>query len=593
MLTNLLRDAILVETRGTSVLPDFNEGACIMMSFDCLRRFAKVTASVALGILASASVGLCAQWSMGPVNPEFVKYMKSEKVQAAQAKCQNISDRTSRPLGYKPAPVNMSHVRGKDILPFLMNASRELVAGRALSLPSQYDLRTSNLVTPIRDQDPYGTCWAFASLASLESTLLKETSVINDFSEWHLAYFAYVDEAADLPAFSTCEVGENEDVIFDQGGNIWRAAAILARGTGAVAEADCPYQHVNPWPKESRPQASAPIAKRLEEMLFLGRDFNAELIKKELMENGAIAFRMQWKDAAYNEETASYYNSDKEAGGGHIVTLIGWNDDYPAASFKENPGSAGAWLVKNSWGSAFGDEGYFWISYQDATLGYPAVFRGISTNTFDRIYQYDPLGKVSSWGYEDDTAWFANVFSSQGFDDAQAEVLSAVAFYTTGVNASYALEVWGGGEAGNLKSGELKAQQSGNIAIPGYHTIYLETPVNLPVGSSFAVVVRMTTPGYIYPVAIERPKEEYSEKATARAGESYVSLDGRNWEDMTTNIANTNVCLKAFSKKLNEPTPTPTPTPTPIPAGGRGGGCSAGFTPSILVLALPLMFSRR
>ena len=64
-------------------------------------------------------------------------------------------------------------------------AAVALAGAQAGPTPAAYDLRTSGKLSPVRDQGRYGTCWAFASLASLESSLLPGTA--NDFSENNMA----------------------------------------------------------------------------------------------------------------------------------------------------------------------------------------------------------------------------------------------------------------------------------------------------------------------------------------------------------------------------------------------------------------------
>ncbi len=62
-------------------------------------------------------------------------------------------------------------------------------ANTGVDLPASYDLRDYQLSTSVKNQDPLGTCWAFAATAAVESNYLLKTGVAPDFSEKHLAYF--------------------------------------------------------------------------------------------------------------------------------------------------------------------------------------------------------------------------------------------------------------------------------------------------------------------------------------------------------------------------------------------------------------------
>jgi len=478
-----------------------------------------------------------------PVNPEFLEYQQ-QKIRGTLVQTEIFPK--GRATGYVPSPLDLSHVTP----PVFLSAA----GSGDQALPYSYDLRTSGHITAVRDQNPFGTCWSFGAMASLESTFLKAGKGTFDFSEWHLAYFAYVDENSALPAFTQGDPGFGSDPIFDQGGNSWKAAAILARWTGAVSEADRPYQNVSPWPESSRPLASDPAAKRLENVYYLGGGFDAATVKHALMTYGAVSISMKWDSNSYfNETYNSFYRPSVTNSGGHCVTLAGWDDNYPRTNFNTWPSSNGAWLVKNSWGTGWGDAGYFWLSYYDPNIAQPAVFLGGDTGKYSRIYQYDPLGWVDGIGFtsaaDKTTAWIANVFTASGpVETGAAEILKAVSFYAGASDSSYRIEVRTGVNPDAPRSGVIAADKEGSLAAAGYHTV--EVP-NVPLvsGSRFSVVMRLTTPSYNYPIPIEYQVPEYSEKASASAGQSFVSVDGADWLDLDLVGAfpNANACIKAFT----------------------------------------------
>ena len=89
--------------------------------------------------------------------------------------------------------------------------------------PAAYDLRDEGRVTDVKDQVVDGPCWAFATIASLESARITEVADDTDLSEDHLENF----HGFDLPVI---------------GGNSFMSEAYLSRGSGPVTEAEDPYQ---------------------------------------------------------------------------------------------------------------------------------------------------------------------------------------------------------------------------------------------------------------------------------------------------------------------------------------------------------------
>ncbi len=517
--------------------------------------------------IAVAAGSFAAVGQRAPLDSEYLRYSQERSGSSPQTALPD-----TRPLGYRPSPLDLSHV-----------TAPEIDLASAADLPASYDLRVEGAVTDIRDQNPYGTCWAFGAMASLESTFRKAGEGTFDLSEWHLAYFAYVDESVARPAFTQSDPGFGSDPIFDQGGNPWISTAILSRWTGAVNESD---RHYN----GELPSEADPVAKHLEQVHFLsmsGAFSGADRVKTSLMEQGAVHIRIVWpfdETDVYNPTTHAFHNA-AATGGGHVVAIVGWDDAYPAANFVVRPGSDGAWLVKNSWGTGWGDEGYFWLSYADPTISQSVVFTGADASNYSRIYQYDPLGWVSAYGFGSDTAWFSNVFKAgEAFSATEAEGIKAVSFYASQSGSSYRIDIYRGVTAGNPVHGTLVSSSEGNLTTAGYHTVALPDVALVP-GELFSVVVRLTTPGYTFPIPVEYPEEGYSDKASANADESFVSSDGTTWTDMTSEMAGANVCLKVFTSPTAE---------KPDPTSGGGGGCSLGLQGfSALLLALPALLLKR
>jgi C1A family cysteine protease len=452
-----------------------------------------------------------AQVSQAPLNPAFLEYMQKLSSLPIQEK---MADEYA--LGAIPPPLDLSHLKGLRLYQF----------EKLVGAPASYDLRTLGKVTPVKDQGNCGSCWSFATYGSLESNLLPLEAW--DFSENNLKNTHGFD-------WGHCA-----------GGNAVISTAYLARGSGPISEADDPY---NPYSDISPPGLSP--RKQLQEVLIIpdrGGPLDNENIKQAIMAYGALYTHMYWNSAYYNSTYKTYYYGDY-TNINHAVAIVGWDDNFVKSKFWSTPPGNGAFIVKNSWGTAFGEEGYFYISYYDTWIGSSNYMfnNAEAAADFDRVYQYDPLGWINSLGYTgSDTAWFANIFTAIGTGDD----VSAVSFYTASPDSPYEIYVYINTTSGPT-SGSLAGSKSGTIASPGYHTISLDSPISLTSGQKFSAVVKLTTPDYDFPVPFEAPYSNYSSKATANPGESYISSNGTSWLDITSInwCLECNVCLKALGRQ--------------------------------------------
>ncbi|HOT03412.1 MAG TPA: lectin like domain-containing protein [Methanolinea sp.] len=482
------------------------------------------------------------QYKISPMNPEFRRFIEEYNSRNSQE-----SDAEGRSLGLIPSPIDIGTLMSGGVLdanqPFDTILGSQSSASysppvTAASPTSWFDLRMTGKLTPVRDQEQCGACWAFSTYGSLESTNLPGERW--DFSENNMKNTHGFD-------LDPCK-----------GGNYQMSTAYLARWSGAVSEAADPYLSTS-----STSGGNVPVVQHVQDVIFLpsrtGPLDNAQ-IKQLLQQNGAVYSQIRWESGYYNKKLASYYYPGSSPAN-HAVVIVGWDDSYSRTRFSTAPPGDGAFIVRNSWGEDWGEYGYCYVSYYDTCIGRPsAQFLSEDASNYDRVYQYDPFGWVTSVGVGGDSAWFANVFTS-----TQKEELKAVSFYTPVPNAQYQVEIFN--DVGTTPRGRSPSLvQQGSISYAGYHTIPLLSSVPLQKGQKFSVIVKLTTPGFQYPIAVEYPYPGYSSRASARAGESWVSSDGTSWTDLTTVYANSNVCVKAFTDAApSTPTYTPTTLPTGIP----------------------------
>ncbi|MFW5820418.1 MAG: C1 family peptidase, partial [Bacteroidota bacterium] len=91
-----------------------------------------------------------------PLNPEFVKFAEQKGKKSESVKGFNT--------GYYPSPVEFQ---------FNKHAYRDDRKKSVNQLPTSYDLRDSGLITPVKDQNPLGSCWTFSSIGAIESRWIQ------------------------------------------------------------------------------------------------------------------------------------------------------------------------------------------------------------------------------------------------------------------------------------------------------------------------------------------------------------------------------------------------------------------------------------
>ena len=467
--------------------------------------------SASQSALSGQSSGLFTQ---APLNPEWLAFEKNR----TEGKPMVTTTASGKSLGYGPSPVDLSYLKGKEV-------SRP---AQIQAYPASYDLRTIGKVTSVKDQGVYNTCWAFATYGSLESYLLPAENW--DFSEYNLA----TQSGFDFPWYEK--------------GNAFMSTAYLARWNGPVNEADDPYPADEARLSNGISCGNAcPIQKHSQDVYFFPERFSSSdnnNIKLGLTTYGALCVLMHWDDAYYSTSPATYYNPVNNSSN-HLVAIVGWDDNYPRTNFHGSAGAPpgnGAFIMKNSWGPSWGDGGYFYLSYYDISLQTSTAFTAEPVSNYASVYQYDPLGWVSSGGYDNPIAWGANIFIA----DVSANPLTAVGFYTNDLNTQYEVYIYTSPTSGPLGGTQYVGPQ-GTMPLAGYHTVKLASPVPLTAGQLFSVVIKLTTSGYGFPLAHEYAVPGYSSAATASPGQSYVSGDGSTWDDITIYEPTANLCIKAFA----------------------------------------------
>lgn len=222
--------------------------------------------------------------------------------------------------------------------------------------PPSYDWRNVggiNYVTPVKNQGGCGSCVAFGVIGAFEAVIKIETGATTDLSEAHLFYCGGEGSA-------NCDDG-------------WYISAALnyLKSVGTPDESCFPYsdydQPCNPCPDWET---------RVYKLKSWHAVSGASNIKNALVTYGPLvtSFTVYYDFFSYTNGIYEY-DGVSELAGGHAVCVVGYND---------NPGY---WICKNSWGSSWGDNGYFKIKYGEVGID-------------DQMYylEYTPSFKANAHG---------------------------------------------------------------------------------------------------------------------------------------------------------------------------------------------------
>ncbi|MBR1864904.1 MAG: Ig-like domain-containing protein [Lachnospiraceae bacterium] len=366
---------------------------------------------------------------------------------------------------------------------------------RGAALPSAYDARTTGWVTSVKDQGQNETCWAFSSIAAIECNLIKNGRADSniDLSENQFAYFFY-NRKTDRLGYTKGDYNLNlRGNYLNGGGTLWGSGLALATWAGVTTEEKSPY-------------ISRPADNLCYEADYSVRNVyiyeydidklsqSVATIKQAILNHGAVATGINFDLAhCYNEENASYYYPYDDNSGNHAVTLVGWDDTYSRDKFVTKPSRNGAWIIKNSYGTEFGDAGYNYVSYEDASLSEMMAFEAVTKEEqYDNNYQHD--GSANPAYSYNQGEWYANVFTAKGANGYNEEI-KAVGVYTLSTNSRYEIQVYTGlTSAGKPTSGTkvFSSSVKGSLTDAGYQTIELPKAVSLTAGEKFSVLVKLT-----------------------------------------------------------------------------------------------------
>ena len=330
---------------------------------------------------------------------------------------------------------------------------------------SYFNLNNLGLVTRVKDQGSMGSCWAFGAAGAFESSYLIATGIELDISENNIKSLC-------LPY---SEFGQTSTT---EAGNMVTTAAYFASWLGAINTTDDFYDELG---KVSALQYGPHEVHTVNAVFINIKDKNA--IKEYLTTYGAMnmfLFGANSQDQSYSSTYNSVYNN--EYGANHYVTLVGWNDTFSKDHFSTPAPGNGAWICKNSWGSEWGDGGYFYVSYYDKSLTQDVV--GF---TFDNVEHYEKLyqnGIIGLHLFDDDYNTYGQIYTSENGD-----IIAAVGTYFETAGSPYTISVY--------VDGRMVYSQSGKSSHAGYETVKLNKYIAVDENLTFEIRIKSASVPYV------------------------------------------------------------------------------------------------
>lgn len=427
-------------------------------------------------------------------------------------------------------------------------------------IPAHYEL-DKNMFPDVRNQNPYGTCWAFAALGLSEFDLIKRglANKSIDLSELQLAYYVYNSALDPLGGTegdqSKYYNGSTSYSYLNRGGTYEYAVRRLSQWSGAVNESDVPYNTttINNVLENglSDEYAYSKDVAHLENAYVMSLKNNPDDVKRAIMSNGAVGIQY------YHSDNYLLWNSDKQlwtyydpntTGGGHNVMIVGWDDNFSKDNFVgDKPTNNGAWLIRNSWGF---QQSYFWMSYENNSLLDAAwAFEMNTADNYDNNYQLD--GGIDSYNVSNTICQYktySNVFSVGNKDGVASESLKAVSLSFTHVaNVNYKVEIYTDLKNSNPYSGTKQAEATteGTTTYAGLYTVPLSKTIELKPSSSFAVVVTTDKYALDYEQGVNwesNGTKVWDAPVSLNSGKSFYGNSNYQWGWYWGNF-----CVKAFT----------------------------------------------
>jgi C1A family cysteine protease len=385
-----------------------------------------------------------------------------------------------------------------------------------------YDMRTTGWLTSVKSQTA-GACWAYSTMGAVESRWKMLGLGTYDLSDNNLKWCHKY-----IPSRSTY-------------GNHWMSSAYFARRSGPFLESEYPA----PGSPDNCPD-------NLSAVYYIHQSryppFNMNAIKQSVLDYGPVWSLLYIADAYYNASNYTYYYGGT-ASVNHAGCVVGWDDT------KVTAGGTGAWIVKNTYGTGWGQQGYYYISYNDSQFlrynGYwPEMMENEANTT---IHQYDEIGGYWGVGFNSEVGYGLVKFQNTEHN----QEITKVGTFLLSTGCGVEIKIYD--SFNGTVSGLLGSKDETISGLPGYYTIDLDSAIFIPAGEDFYVQIKYDSndPTDFWPISIEDTITGYAQPEI-ETGKYWIAPNPQLWPTYWYQVGkNTayhyDLCIKAYANILPDP----------------------------------------